>query len=100
MSRKPEELFTQAERPGLMESIKEAGAALRQAGGAIWDAGKPMFDHGRTEAAAALFRGDAHVMYMKGTGSEQEQGQAQGKDVEPTKQPEAQQQQDRGGMGM
>ncbi len=45
---------------------------------------RPMFDHGRTEAAAALFAGHAHVMYMKGP-----EGNEQGQDLvrdEPQKQ--------------
>ena len=60
MSKQSREVFEQiksGEQPGVAEAIKEVG-------GRIWDAGKDMFDHGRTELAAALFAGHAHVMYM------------------------------------
>jgi hypothetical protein len=66
------------ESPSLAQSFPEVG-------GQIWDAAKPMFDHGRTELAAALFAGHAHVMYMheantqneRVQGSNQEQAEVQ-----------------------
>ncbi len=78
--------------PSLVETIREAAASLKEVGGQLWDASKPMFDHGRTEAAAALFIGNAHVMYMKAPEGV-EQGQEQVKD-------EPQQQQEQGGREM
>lgn len=74
MSKQTNEFFEQlkaGEQPSLLETIREAG-------GQLWDLMKPMFDHGRTEAAAALFAGHAHVMYMNGQkGVEQGQDQVQ-----------------------
>jgi hypothetical protein len=68
------EQIKSGEQPTLVESIKEAASSLRDIGGQIWDGAKPMFDHGRAEAAAALFLGNAHVMYMRGKeGVEQDQ---------------------------
>lgn len=52
--------------PTLAEQVREAAGNAKAIGGQIWDGMKPMFDHGRTELAAALFTGHAHVMYMKG----------------------------------
>jgi hypothetical protein len=46
------------------EGLKEGIMAFRDGLGQVWDAATPMFDHGRTELAAALFSGHAHVMYM------------------------------------
>lgn len=61
-----------------LQSVREAAEAAKSIGGQIWDGVKPMFDHGRTELAAAIFSGHAHVMYMKGNdGVEQEQKQEQ-----------------------
>jgi hypothetical protein len=80
------------EQPDLAETIREAAVAFKEAGGQLWDAAKPMFDHGRTEAAAAIFMGNAHVLYMKGQEGV-EQGQEQAKD-------EPQQQQEQGGREM
>lgn len=65
------------EAPSLVEQVKEAAEAAKSIGGQVWDGLKPMFDHGRTELAAAIFSGHAHVMYMKGNdGVEQEKEQA------------------------
>lgn len=89
MSKQTKEFFEQlkaGQQPSLMESIREAAGALKEAGGQLWDGMRPMFDHGRTEAAAALFAGHAHVMYMKGPEGN-EQGQDLAKD-EPQKQHE------------
>jgi hypothetical protein len=87
VSKKTQAFYEQlkaGEPPGLAESLREAGAALKELGGQIWDAGKPLFDHGRTEAAAALFSGHAHVMYMHGQQpSAQGQEQAQPIDLTP-----------------
>ena len=89
MSKQTKEFFEQlkaGQQPSLMESIREAAGALKEAGGQLWDGMRPMFDHGRTEAAAALFAGHAHVMYMKGP-----EGNEQGQDLvkdEPQKQHE------------
>lgn len=80
------------QQPSLLENIREAAASLKEVGGQLWDGGKPMFDHGRTEAAAALFAGHAHVMYMRSQDGV-EQGQSQGKD-------EPQQQQEQSGREM
>ncbi len=52
--------------PTLAEQVKEAAGNAKAIGGQIWDGMKPMFDHGRSELAAALFAGHAHVMYMRG----------------------------------
>ena len=52
-------------------------SSLREAGGRIWDDAKPLFDHGRSELAAALFAGHAHVMYMHNPKEEEEQTQHQ-----------------------
>ncbi|QJW93236.1 hypothetical protein [Frigoriglobus tundricola] len=95
MSKKTNAFFEQlknGEEPGLAESIRDAAASLKEVAGQLWDAAKPMFDHGRTEAAAALFIGNAHVMYMKGADGV-EQDQEPGKD-------EPQQQQEQGGREM
>ena len=89
MSKESREFFEQlkaGQQPTLLESIREAAGALKEAGGQLWDSMKPMFDHGRTEAAAALFAGHGHVMYMKGQEGI-EQGQDQVRD-EPQKQQE------------
>ena len=89
MSKQTKEFFEQikaGQQPTLLESIREAASALKEAGGQLWDGMKPMFDHGRTEAAAALFAGHAHVLYMKGPEGN-EQGQDQVRD-EPQKQQE------------
>jgi hypothetical protein len=69
-------------------------SAAKDIGGQAWDAAKPMFDHGRTELAAALFRGDAHVMYMKSSGNEQEQKEPDHglPPIEAAKQPEVEEQ--------
>jgi len=87
-SKKFFEQLKNGQEPTLLESIKEAASALREAGGQLWDAAKPMFDHGRTEAAAALFIGNAHVMYMKGNEGD-EQGKDQTQNVEQTQQQES-----------
>jgi hypothetical protein len=95
MSRKTHAFFEQlkaGEEPGLAESVREAAATLKEVAGHLWDGAKPLFDHGRTEAAAALFIGNAHVMYMKGQDGA-EHGQ------EPVKD-EPQQQQEQGGREM
>ncbi len=89
MSKQTKEFFENlkaGQQPTLLESIREAAGALKEAGGQLWDGMRPMFDHGRTEAAAALFAGHAHVMYMKGPEGI-EQGQDQVRD-EPQKQQE------------
>lgn len=94
MSKQTKEFFEQlkaGQQPTVLESIREAAGALKGMGGQLWDGMKPMFDHGRTEAAAALFSGHAHVMYMKGQEGI-EQGQDQLKD-----EPQKQQEQSRGG---
>lgn len=86
MSKQTREFFEQikaGEQPSLLETIREAG-------GQIWDSMKPMFDHGRTEAAAALFAGHAHVMYMNGQEGV-EQGQDQVPSLEAAKTPEIEQ---------
>jgi hypothetical protein len=70
MSKKTHAFFEQlksGQEPSLVETIREAAAQL-------WDAAKPMFDHGRAEVAAALFSGNAHVVYGWG-GSGQQQVQ-------------------------
>jgi hypothetical protein len=95
MSKNTRAFFEQlraGEQPGLAESIAGAAAALKDIGGQLWDGVKPMFDHGRSEAAAALFAGHAHVMYMQG-----EKGVEQGQ--EPARD-EPQQQQEQGGREM
>ena len=81
VSKQTNEFFEQlkaGEQPSLLETIREAA-------GQIWDGMKPMFDHGRTEVAAALFAGHAHVMYMNGQkGVEQGQDQVQPPEAEKT----------------
>jgi hypothetical protein len=67
MSKKTNAFFEQlkaGQEPSLVETIREAA-------GQLWDAAKPMFDHGRAEVAAALFSGNAHVVYGWG-GNEQQ----------------------------
>jgi len=94
MSKQTKEFFEQlkaGQQPTVLESIREAAGAFKEMGGQLWDGMKPMFDHGRTEAAAALFSGHGHVMYMKGQEGI-EQGQDQVKD-----EPQKQQEQSRGG---
>ena len=81
MSKKDLAEFLKApEQPSLAASLKEIG-------GQFWDGVKPMFDHGRTELAAALFSGHAHVMYMRGQEGI-EQGQDQIQSPEQTQQKE------------
>lgn len=83
MSKQTNQFFEQlknGEQPTFVDGIKEAAATLKDIGGQIWDGAKPMFDHGRTEAAAALFSGNAHVMYMRGN-----DGIQQGQDQEQVK---------------
>ncbi len=79
MSKQTKQFFEQlkaSEQPSLVDAIREAAGAAKSVGGQLWDGMKPMFDHGRTEMAAALFAGSAHVMYMKGQeGIEQGQDQ-------------------------
>jgi hypothetical protein len=82
MSKQADKLFEERDsgkQPGLAEGLRQAASTANHIGGQIWDGMKPMFDHGRTELAAALFAGHAHVMYMKGEESplfplEQDQG--------------------------
>ena len=91
MSKKTQALFEQlktGDGPGLAESIRDIAAPLKEVAGQLWDGLKPMFDHGRAEAAAALFAGHAHVMYMKGADGV-EPGHEPGKD-----EPQQQQEQD------
>lgn len=80
MSKQTKQFFQHikdGESPTLVQSIQEAAGAAKSMGGQLWDGLKPMFDHGRTELAAALFSGHAHVMYMRGQeGIEQGQDQA------------------------
>jgi hypothetical protein len=85
MSKQTQRFFEQiksGEQPDLIEGIKDAASSMKEIGGQIWDGLKPMFDHGRAEAAAALFLGHGHVMYMKGQeGIEQGQDQELSKEV-------------------
>jgi hypothetical protein len=81
MSKQTERFFEQlksGESPSLVERIQQAAEGAKGIAGQMWDDAKPMFDHGRTELAAALFAGHAHVMYMKG-----QEGHDKG--VEPAK---------------
>lgn len=81
MSKQARQFFEQikdGESPTLVQSIREAAGAAKSMGGQLWDGLKPMFDHGRTELAAALFSGHAHVMYMRG-----QEGIEQGQDQVP-----------------
>jgi hypothetical protein len=69
MSKQTKQFFEQiksGEPPTLLETLREAAGTARDIGGQLWDGAKPIFDHGRTELAAALFAGHAHVMYMRG----------------------------------
>jgi hypothetical protein len=69
MSTQTQQFFEElksGQSPSLVERIQEAAASAKSLAGQLWDGAKPMFDHGRTELAAALFTGHAHVMYMKG----------------------------------
>jgi hypothetical protein len=97
MSKQTERFFEQlksSESPSLMERIQQAAEGAKGIAGQMWDGAKPMFDHGRTELAAALFSGHAHVMYMKS-----QEGHDNG--VEPAKehvQPEPER--ERGGREM
>src|SRR5579863_10182394 len=79
MSKHTQRFFEQiksGEQPTLVEGIKEAASSMKEIGGQIWDGLAGMFNHGRSEAAAALFSGNAYVMYMKGQeGIEQGQDQ-------------------------
>ena len=71
MSKQTQQFFEQIKsggQPTLIEGIREASFSMKEIGGQIWDGLKPMFDHGRTEAAAALFSGQGHVMYMRRPG--------------------------------
>ena len=85
MSKQTKQFFEQVksgEPPTLAEQVREAAGQARSIGGQVWDGLKPMFDHGRTELAAALFAGHAHVMYMKGQdGVEPEKGAEKGKEL-------------------
>jgi hypothetical protein len=67
--------------PGLLQSMKEsisnAVEAVRdtkvaQIAGKVWDELQPAFEAGAHEAASALFRGDAFVMYPQ---AQKENGQ-------------------------
>jgi hypothetical protein len=71
------ELIKLGEQHGLAEVIKDVG-------GQMLETGKNMFDHGRSELAAALFSGHAHVMYMHESkeGVEQTQNHIQQPEVE------------------
>jgi hypothetical protein len=86
MSKQTREFFEQikaGEQPSLASTLKEIG-------GKMWDAMTPTFDHGAHEMAAALFRGDAFVMYPRTNQAERpDHGQ-----------PEMQQEHDRGGRDM
>ncbi len=89
MSKQTKQFFEQVkngEQPTLAEQMREAAGNAKSIGGQIWDGLKPMFDHGRTELAAALFAGHAHVMYMKGQ-------DGIGPENEPEKGPEQKQEQ-------
>jgi hypothetical protein len=68
------------------QTPKENLLNAREVFGEIWDAAKPMFDHGRSELAAAIFAGHAHVMYMHND-KDQEQPQ-HGLPSEPQKEVE------------
>ena len=89
MSKRTKQFFEQlksGEKPTLIEAVKEAASSLKAIGGQIWEGAKPMFDHGRAEAAALLFTGQGHVMYMKNEGpNEQSQDHEQAKE-EPEQQ--------------
>lgn len=74
------EQLKRGEESTFVESIKDAASSVKDVGGQVWDDLKPMFDHGRTELAAALFSGQAHVMYMKGQQSVEEE-RDQGKEM-------------------
>jgi hypothetical protein len=100
-----------AQQPGLLEAIQAAGAKAMQTaadrlspGTILSEVGQEatqLFNHGRSELAAALFRNtDAYVMYMKGTGNEQEQGHGLSAEAS-VQQPQQDkgQQQERGGLG-
>jgi hypothetical protein len=69
MSKQTQQFFEElksGQSPSLMERIQQAAEGAKNIAGQMWDGAKPMFDHGRTELAAALFTGQAHVLYMKG----------------------------------
>jgi hypothetical protein len=88
MSQQTRQFFEQIKSGEQQTSFVQS---LKEVGGQMWDAAKPMFDHGRTEIAAALFAGHAHVMYMRG-----EAGIEQGQDQEQVKeQPDVQREQGR-----
>jgi len=83
MSKQTNQFFEQiksGEQPTFFDGVKEAASTLKDIGGQIFDGAKPMFDHGRSEAAALLFSGNAHVMYMRGN-----DGIQQGQDQEQVK---------------
>jgi hypothetical protein len=82
------------------ERIRALFAGIKEVGGAVWDGMAPMVNHGRSEAAAALFNGNAYVMYQRGTAGV-EQGQDQPLHGPDVKQPEVQQPEiERDGLGM
>ena len=91
MAKVSQQLFEPDKQPGAiqagMEAFKAILSPVQEIGGAIWDGGKGLFDHGRTEMAAALFSGQAHVMYMRGQEGI-EQGQDQVQPIEPSQEKE------------
>lgn len=81
--------------PSLFDKAMEVGARM---GREMWnDAVVPMFNHGRAEAASALFRGEAYVMYGNKTGNEQEQGMEQQVEAPQADAPQQEQEKERGG---
>lgn len=71
MSKRTREFIEQVKAgntPSLAQTFKEIK-------GDLWNTATEMFNHGRTELAAALFAGHAHVMYMNDTNNENEKQQ-------------------------
>ena len=64
----------------MFDLAKDAAAGLGEAakdmGGKMWDTVAPMANHGKSEVAAALFTGNAYVMYQKDPKSLESEGQA------------------------
>lgn len=78
------------------------GMTAKEVLGKVWDELSHAGAHGSHEMAAALFRGDAFVMYGKEGQSNENQQEApvHGLPQEATKQLDHQQEQERGGMEM
>jgi hypothetical protein len=105
MSQNTREFIEQLKEPQSMGAIEAMATGLTEGvkafldgAGKVWDAAQPMVSHGCTEAAAAIFHGNAHVMndyHMRGNDGVEQAPDHGLPAIEAAKQPEMEQ--ERGG---